>query len=303
MYPFHWQNRPNLMVPTELPCMIHRDGFTNLYMNKIQVLPDRFIFNNSKKPIYFWNEFGMKLQWNGPIVEFIMKHLPKGTTLVGYTSDYNFALPESFKQHHGKVLQIVRYYGVPDSIIVPGDDLFFVNPAAYLPREITPFDEKPHEIFWRGSCTGLRRKDVVMALDDIPGCNVKLIKCHNHEEDYWNSMPIKYYGERVSPDEYSKRTIWLSVEGFGCASDTTRALMSGCAVIYFRQTKPWFDCFLKNEENCIIVEDDVELLKTYAIRMLEDKEFTKKIAENGKATADRIFRKEVYEKFILDQLI
>ncbi len=243
----------------------------------------------------------MVVQWNGPIVQFLIQNVPKHITLVGYLADYNFELPESFKQHHGKVLQIVRYHGVPDSIVIPGDDLFFVNPSAYLPKEIVPFDEKPHEIFWRGSCTGLRRKDVVMALDDIPGCNVKLIKCHHHEEEYWDSMPLKYYSERVDPDEFSKRTIWLSVEGFGCASDTTRALMSGCAVIYFRQTKPWFDCFLKNEENCIIVEDDIELLKHYAVRLINDKEFAKKIAENGKSTADRIFKKEVYEKFILDQ--
>lgn len=275
------------------PTMIHYNGIQT------------FFYNGNKIPttvVQCWGEFGMKCSSNGAIVSFIIENLPRDVALICYQADYNDDLPVDVKQMFKNTIQLNRYYGIPDSIIVPGDDLFFTKPETYLPDNYIPFEDRINEVFWRGSCTANRRKDVVEALHNITGCNVKMIHNINHLDPYWSSLPSKCFGQRVDKNEFSKYKIWLSLEGWGVASDTTRALMSGCAVIYFRQTKPWFDPWLKHEENCIIIENNISELIVYVNKLLRNKEYTRKIALNGKTLSDKIFKPEFYKSFILQQL-
>jgi hypothetical protein len=241
----------------------------------------------------------------GSITRFILDNLPEDTALIGSCADYHSNLPESLvKYFNGKIYQITRYFGVNHSIVIPGDDNFFDNPESYYPKNDIPFDKKRNRVFWRGACSWEGRAEIVIALNKLPGCDVKLTKKRCHEEFIAKrNVPESCFSEIVEPDEFTKYRIWLSIEGWGCASDTTRALMSGCAVIYFRNTAPWFNKYLKHEVNCIIIDcEDITTLIETIKKMLKNTEFTKKIAENGRKTAREIFRPEVYKQFILNQL-
>ena len=274
---------------------------TMIYHNKMK----KFFINNQEVPefdIQCWGEFGMKCTTSGSIIQFVIDNLPENMALVCYGADYNFELPCSLVCSFDKIVQLNRYIGCKDSLVIPGDDRFFESPEFYLPTNPPSFDDRINEVFWRGSCTGERRKDVVLALNNIPSCNVKLVGGGSHESPYWKSMPFSCYSGRCAPHEYSNYKIWLSIEGWGCASDTSRALMSGSAVIYFRKTKPWFDMFLRHEENCIIIEDNIQELVHYARKLLTDTEYTKRISIAGKELANRIFEPAVYKQFILNQL-
>jgi hypothetical protein len=140
--------------------------------------------------------------------------------------------------------------------------------------------------------------------EDIVGTNVKLIKQYMHEESFWKDKQIiDCFSDKCDPEEFSKYKIWLSIEGWGCASDTTRALMSGCAVIYYRRTSPWFDKYLKNRENCIIITvGDINNLIMTIKEMLNNKEFTESIAKSGKELANIIFQPDFYKNNILEQM-
>lgn len=274
---------------------------TMIYYNGIK----KFFCDGNQIPtttVQCWGEFGMRCTTNGAIISFIIDNLPRDLALICYQADYNDDLPLDLKNKFKNTIQLNRYYGIPDSIVVPGDDLFFTNPETYLPENYSCFEDRINEVFWRGSCTANRRKDVVEALQQIKGCNVKLIHNINHLDPYWSSLPSNCFGERVDKNKFSKYKIWLSVEGWGVASDTTRALMSGCAVIYFRQTKPWFDPWLKHEENCIIIENNISELIFYINKLLNNKEYTRKIAFNGKELSNKLFKPDFYKKFILQQL-
>lgn len=275
------------------PTMIHYNGIQKFFSDGNELPPT---------VIQCWGEFGMRCLSDGAIISFITENLPRDLALICYQADYNDDLPADLKNKFKKTIQLNRYYGIPDSIVIPGDDLFFTNPETYLPTNYIPFEDRINEVFWRGSCTANRRKDVVTSLQNIKGCNVKLIHNINHLDPYWSSLPSNCFGERVDKDEYSKYKIWLSIEGWGVASDTTRALMSGCAVIYFRQTKPWFDPWLKHEENCIIVENNISELIFYINKLLGNEEYTRKISLNGKELSNILFKTEFYKSFILRQL-
>jgi hypothetical protein len=276
------------------PTFIYYNGITKFFINREEVDPFEVVG---------WWAFGMKCTSKGSIMDFLIKNMPENVALVLRQADFHEELPEMFKKNFKHVFQVARYTGVSGSIVVPGDDDFFVNPQIYYPSVDIPFDERINKVFWRGSTTEKRRRDVVLELSDIPDCDVKISTCGmNRECPYWSKLPSSCLSERVHSEEYHKYKIWLSLEGWGCASDTSRALMSGCAVIYFRRTKPWFHSYLKHEENCIIVEDNIDDLKFYINKLLSNPEYTRKIASNGKQLSYEIFKKEVYEKFILDQL-
>lgn len=276
-------------------------NYTMIYYNKVR---NYFVEGNKIDPvnIQLWGQYGMKCTSNGPIVSFVCENAPEDTAIVCYQADYNFELPEELINEYPRIFQINRYAGVPNGIVVPGDDDFFINPSIYLPKQSIPFDERIHKAFWRGSCTANRRKDVILKLKDNEGADVKLVGGGSYQEPYWQELPLECFAAPCAPDEFSKYTIWVSLEGWGCASDTTRALMSGCAVIYFRQTKPWFDKYLKHEENCILIEDDLELLDFYVTKLTNDKIFTAKLAENAKQLSSEIFQECVYKNYILEQL-
>jgi len=280
-------------IPFGNPTLIYYNGITKFFINKN--------YDSNMTNFQPWGEFAMMTRGNGPIVKFITDNAPNNTAIICYGADYNFPIPEELSSLFERCLLIVRYKGIPNSIVIPGDDRFFETPEFYSPKVWVPFEDRIHEVFWRGSCTAERRLDVVTILKDVPGTNVRLIRNVNWQADYWNQKQ-ELFAERCEPDEPSKYTIWLSIEGWGCASDTTRALMSGCAVIYFRRTAPWFDEYLKHEENCIIIQDDIPTLIHYVQKMVSDVEFTKSIAENGKKTADAIFQPHFYKQFILKQL-
>jgi len=253
----------------------------------------------------YWSEIGMHASWNGSITNYIVSIIPEDVALIGYCADYHHDLPDSLINHfNGKIFQITRYNGLKKSIVIPGDDIFFDNPSHYLPKNPMPFGERINKVFWRGACSWNGRARIVSALKDNNNCDVKLIKHRCHEEfirEY--NMTEDCFTERVTSDHYSNYKIWLSIEGWGCATDTTRALMSGCAVIYFRRTSPWFNKYLKHEENCIIIEDDISKLLFYVEKMTSDTNFTKNIAFNGKKTADIIFQPYFYKNDILSQLL
>ena len=281
-------------LPFGNPTMIYYNGIKKYFCDTKQV--EAYV-------VSCWSQFGMQCLSNGAIISFLIDNLPEDTALICCQADYhNENIPISLKKNFKRVVLLTRYIGIRNSIVVPGDDLFFTNPDYYYPKSDIPFDERINEVFWRGSCTAPHRKNVVLELKDISGCNVKMIKEHNYRDPYWNSLPPECFGERVDKDEYSKYRIWLSIEGWGTASDTTRALMSGCAVIYFRQTKPWFHSYLEHEENCIIIENDGEKLKYFIKKLLGDEDYTRKIATNGQTLARKIFKPEVYKEYILKQL-
>jgi len=281
-------------IPFGNPTFIYYNGFSKLFINcKHDVNLTSF------QP---WGEFAMMVKSDGPIVKFIVDNTPENTAIIIYGADFNHPIPEKLYSLFKRCKVIVRYNGIPNSIVVPGDDRFFENPEFYYPKISLDFKKRKHEVFWRGSCTAERRKDVVNALKNIPQTNVKLIKNINWQNSYWNENP-KLFAERCEPDEGSKYTIWLSIEGWGCASDTTRALMSGCAVIYFRRTSPWFNKYLKHEENCIIIEDDIFELLFYIGKLISNKSYTEQIARNGKMLAELIFKPNFYKHFVLEQLI
>jgi hypothetical protein len=260
-------------------------------------------YNNAINNIKLWGDFGMSLNKSGPLIKIITKNCPKGTAIIAYQGDYTSPISEELSKNFEKCLLVVRYKGIPHSIVIPGDDLFFEDPDFYMPKLCLPFDERENKVFWRGSCTWQGRIPIVFALRNVPGCDVKFIRrILYHEFITHHSVIDNDFSEEVSPEEPSKYTIWLSIEGWGCASDTTRALMSGCAVIYFRVTTPWFDEFLVHEENCIIIQNDLSKLLYYINKMLNDTDFTRKIAENGKTLSEKIFKPEFYKQFILDQL-
>jgi hypothetical protein len=281
-------------IPFGNPTCIYYNGKTKFFINKN--------YDSSMTNFQPWGEFGMMTRANGPIVSFIFSNAPENTAIICYGADYNFPIPDELSRLFKRCLVIVRYTGIPNSIVIPGDDKFFETPEFYCPKVWMQFEERKHQVFWRGSCTAERRLDVVTALKDVPGTDVRLIRNINYQHPYWNKLP-ELFAERCDPDHPSKHTIWLSIEGWGCASDTTRALMSGCAVIYFRITAPWFDQFLIHEENCIIVENNISKLLYYVNRMINDTEFTKTIAENGKTLSEKIFKPEFFKQFILNQLI
>jgi len=272
------------------------NGVRKTYVNKIET---------TKAPeVNLWCQYGLCTNSGGPIVNFLVKNLPNDTALIIYQSDFVVDMPKNINKCFKKYLLISYFAAGPNTILISGDDKFFENPDFYLPDTVIPFENKIHDVFWRGECTGAVRRQVVFELNNFPGCDVKLVSGSDlyGATDWWRSIPKECFSERVYKDEYSKHTIWLSIEGFGIASDYARCLMSGSAVIYFRLRKPWFDSYLKHEENCIIIENDIEQLKFYINKLLNDKELTRKIAENGKELSTRIFKKEVYEKFMLDQL-
>ena len=281
-------------IEFEHPTFIYYNGITKFFKNGEEVEPFEVIG---------WWGFGMKCTSAGSIIEFLIKNIPENVALVLRHTDWHEELPESFKKNFKHVFQVARYIGVSGSIVVPGDDLFFTDPTNYYPSVDIPFDDRISKVFWRGSTTEKRRRDVVLELSDIADCDVKISTYRmNRDCPYWSKLPSSCLSERVDSEEYHKYKIWLSLEGWGCASDTSRALMSGCAVIYFRRTKPWFHSYLKHEENCIIVEDNLDDLKFYIRKLMSNPEYTRKIAFNGKQLSQEIFKKEVYEKFILDQL-
>ena len=263
-----------------------------------------FVEGNEIDPtnIQLWGQYGMFCTSNGPIVTFICENAPDDTAIVCYQADYNFELPQELVDLYPRIFQINRYMGVKNGIVIPGDDNFFINPSMYFPTKMIPFNERINKAFWRGSCTANRRKDVILKLQNNVGADVKLVGGGSYQEPYWQEVPLECFAAPCLPDEFSKYKIWVSLEGWGCASDTTRALMSGCAVIYFRQTKPWFNDYLKHEENCILVEDDLDLLDFYVTKLTTETEFTEQLAENAKKLASEIFQEDVYKKYILDQL-
>jgi len=282
---------------------IEINNYTIIHYNKVTKYFAHYNEVPDLGPFQAWGQFGMTLNTAGPIVKFIIENAPPDTAIACCMTDYNFPIPPSISKFFKKCLQIVRYQGVPNSIVVPGDDIFFEDPTYYNPKIDIPFEKRSNTVFWRGSCTNGLRKDVVMALRNMENTDVRLIHSQSWADTYWNERP-ELFGSRCNPDEYTKHKIWLSIEGWGCASDTTRALMSGCAVIYCRLTAPWFDKFLIHGENCMIVDaNDRDELKNIITKLLHDTEFTQKIAENGKRTADNIFQPDFYKKFILDQLI
>lgn len=281
-------------IPFGSPTCIYYNGITKFFIDKK--------YNNTLTTIQPWGEFGMRIYSDGSIVKFLIDNLPKDTAIICYQADYHFSIPVELSKLFKRCLVVVRYNGIPNSIVVPGDDKFFETPEFYYPKLWIQFEERTHKVFWRGSCTAERRLDVVTALKDVPGTDVRLIRNINWQDPYWSKLP-ELFAERSDPDEPSKHTIWLSIEGWGCASDTTRALMSGCAVIYFRETAPWFDKFLVHEENCIIIQNDINKLLYYVDKMLNDIKFTTKIAKNGKMLSEKIFKPDFYKQFILNQLI
>jgi len=280
-------------IPFGNPTLIYYNGITKFFINKK--------YDKTMTNFQPWGAWAMMTRGDGPIIKFIIDNAKENTAIICYGADFNFPIPKELYNLFERCLLIVRYKGIPNSIVVPGDDRFFLTPEFYYPKKWTNFQDRINEVFWRGSCTAPRRLDVVVALKDVSGTNVRLIRDINWNTPYWNKKQ-ELFAERCGPDEPSRYTIWLSIEGWGCASDTTRALMSGCAVIYLRKTAPWFDEYLKHEENCIIIQDDIQTLIYYVQKMTSDVEFTKKIAENGKKTADMIFQPDFYKKFILDQL-
>jgi hypothetical protein len=278
------------------------------FNNKYKYFHNHSAIKQEDYPKYFdhryWSELGMHASWDGSITKFILSNMPKDVALIGYCADYHHDLPESLIKHFdGKIFQITRYFGNKSSIVVPGDDRFFDTPEFYYPTTYLPFEERINKVFWRGACSWDGRSSVINALKNIPDCDVKLIRHRCHEEFVQKfNITEDCFTERVPFDEASKYTIWLSIEGWGCASDTSRALMSGCAVIYFRRTAPWFNDYLKHEENCIIIENDIYKLLFYIGKLVSNKTYAQKIAENGKKTADIIFQPDFYRKHILDQL-
>lgn len=282
-----------MRLPFGNPTMIYYKGTRRYFINNNEVKP----FN-----IQLWGQYGMTCLSDGPILDFVCKNCPENTAIICYQADYNFVLPEELVKLYPRILQINRYTDVPNGIVIPGDDKFFIDPSAYLPAVYIPFDERINKAFWRGSCTANHRKDVILKLIKNPNADVKLLPEASYKYPYWQELPKEYFTTRCSPDEFSKYKIWISVEGWGCASDTTRALMSGCAVIYYRKTKPWFNHYLKHEENCIIIENDLEMLNFYVTKLTSDIELTRKIASNGKELSGKIFQEDVYKKYILDQL-
>ena len=280
-------------IPIENQTLIHYNGITCIYSNKYK--------NDEINNLQLWGAFGMMLQTNGPIINFIINTIPNDTAIICVCGDYHFPIKNELSRLFKRVFLIVRYNGIPNSIVIPGDDIFFENTSFYAPKDPILFENRLNEVFWRGSCTAELRKDIVIALHNIPNTNVKLIKNDGRENaDYW-TIP-QCFGEKCDHNEYSKRKIWLSIEGWGCASDTTRALMSGSAVIYYRNTSPWFNSYLKNGENCIIITvGDINGLIMIINKMINNTEFTKRIAYEGKKLADRIFKPVFYKNFILDQ--
>lgn len=273
--------------------MIYLNGKTTFYKNCKED-------NNICKQA--WGQFGMKVRMDGSILQFLKTIIPPDIALICYQADYHFNIPSSYTQ---KYIQVNRYWGLNNAIVIPGDDLFFDNYKYYLPTININYDERINKVFWRGACTSPTRLLPFKALIDNPNCDLKLTRRSGHnQKEPWKSLPSEYFGEIVDKDEPCKYKIWLSLEGWGTASDTSRALLSGCAVIYCRFTKPWFNEFLKHEENCVIIENNnIEQLKFYVEKMINDTEYTKSIAKKGLELAHRIFQPDFMREQILKQII
>jgi len=225
------------------------------------IIGDKDEFYNKGQPaepfdFTAWSQYGMTMNTKNWIIDLLRKHRPAG---------YKFSLTQGDYHIPSNDIAITRYHVDFPHICIPGDP----NPVGHY----IPFDQKEHKVFWRGATTAHSRKEVVEArLGDI-----KFIKRAYHDQAFWK-IDEDLFADKVSPEEASKYTVWLSLEGWGTASDTTRALMSGSCVIFHRKTKPWFDKYLVHGKNCIITEtlDDLK----YWISKL-DRELAREIAKEG----------------------
>jgi hypothetical protein len=284
-------------IPINEACYLYLNGKSYIYHN--------YEKSNIADHIQSWGAFGMTLKTHSYIIKYIESICPNNIMLLLVEGDYHKSINPIFFTLYPKIIQLNRYIDIAnpinssETLIIPSDDNLFNDYTIYRNPNLINIEDRINKVFWRGSNTNSIRKVIVKKYIDNPNFDIKLI--HNQfSEDIYESNK-RLFGNNVDQFEPSKYTIWLSIEGWGLASDTSRALLSGCAVVYFRQTKPWFDKYLESGVNCCIAENLKEL-DEHLNELINNRYRTNDIGNAGKKLANIIFEKKFVEKYLYEEI-
>lgn len=284
-------------IPVNNECYIYLNGKVRYYVNKI--------YNPEKHMLQSWGAFGMILNTTASIVKYLESIFPNNVMFILVHGDYHNDIDEKFFKIYPRVIQLNRYinieYSLKNTIIIPADDLLFDDYLSYYDNsKYIEIEERIPKIYWRGSNTGRMRSVIVEKYLDNPNCDIKLIRKQFSGDDLQDKKPW-LFSEQVDQYEPYKYSIWLSIEGWGVASDTSRALLSGCCVVYYRETKPWFHKYLVHGENCCIAENMNEL-HFHLTNLIGNSAQVKKIGDNGKKLAQVIFNKDFVKEYLNNEV-
>lgn len=196
-------------------------------------------------------------------------------------------------------------YDPENFICMPLDDQTFRDGIAVMfPRQlIQPWDTRKPIVFWRGSCAGYddhrSRHRTVEKLLDKPGTDVKLIGTY---AERCPETPRTYFAEPVHIIDHFNYKYLLIIDGHKIASNHQWIFATGAVPLMISNKYFWFVSELEPFVNYIPIKYDLSDLEEKIDWLTSHDEEARKIGENARLMAERVFSSEYQKNYIQKEL-
>lgn len=272
---------------------------------------------------------------DGPIIKFIVSHLPPDITLAIPRCDGALLLKndEYFEDNKGNqyhikpVIQIknpkfilgtlAQFTEDPaiNYLYLPLDDRTFeYGITSILPQNTTPWNQRSSELCWVGSCSGkcnnVTGPDDWLGPDDWSGDSlrvrfVKMLYQNNPKvrlSQWWSenqNIPHELFGNRVDYTEFLKYKIFFIVDGAVIASNHQWGFASGCVPFVISNAKCWFLQFARPFIDYIPIKHDLSNLIQQIEWVKNNDTEAGKIANNALLFSKKYFSSEFQKEYLL----
>jgi hypothetical protein len=265
-------------------------------------------------PVYWTGDYSNAIA-KGAIEQFVLKTLAECQWTGWYSmprSDGDITMAEltTYLSKHGHLTEAeatewittgrvllgtvaYRMSDIPKTVLLPQDDTIFIHGLTTLfPREHLPaWESRKPLVFWRGACScdyrnqRFLRREVVKALLNHPGCDVKLVRKWHEGKD----IPDTYFGDKMPIQTFLDHRYLLILDGNGISSSHMWVFASGAVPILISNNEFWFKPYLISYKNYVPIKEDLSDLYEVLDWLFTHPEEAKQIADGAYRMASIVF--------------
>ena len=271
-----------------------------------------------------WDGLYSRALANGPIIKYILAHIPKNVIMVIPRSDGNINrnklnyhdvdwdtqiqpyIDEAKMKNKifvlGVLCQVIEEPDV-NYLYLPLDDDFFLKGVNHFFNSI-PWHEKDNNLCWRGGCSGvghdqsLRIKFVKKIYDYNPNTNVRL--------SWWwsegKNIASNYFSGRLDAKSFLNYKIFFIVDGNCIASNHMWGFATGSIPFLISNGKCWFSDLIVPYQHYIPINYDLSNLIEQIEWVKNNDHQAKIIADNAYQFSSVYFSSEYQKQYLKNKL-